>query len=796
MENNDQILDEFLLEAREIFDQLDIDFVQLEQTPNDKKLIGNIFRAMHTLKGSSGFFAFHRLEKVAHAGESLLSKLRDGALSLNTDMADALLETSDRLREIINTISALRAEPDGDDSNLIENLKALTEGKASIKTTNTADTNSQNSANPKPVVNAELSSDDSLIISKQDNAIESPPIQSELDATPKVDIKLDSDVTQIFQSIEASTSHPQTVENDPMGVSKSTEIAAPVKVSVELLDKLMNLVSEMVLARNRLLSFASNSVDLNFMGTVRTIDMITLELQERMMKTRMQPISQVWTKFPRLVRDISHECGKKVELIQIGSETELDRTLLEGIRDPLVHIIRNSVDHGIETPEQRLAAGKKEIGTVTLKSMHENGMVVIEITDDGAGINIPLVAKKAVEKGLITQEKLAKSSDREIIDFIYLPGFSTKEKITNLSGRGVGMDVVRTNVQQIGGSVDIASSSKGTTLRLRIPLTLAIMPAVFVRCKDQRFAIPQNNLFEMVRHEPKPDSPGLEDFYGVPVFRLRNKLIPLLFLTKELNLSNDYPNPNEPLSIVVVQAAGIRFGLVVDEVLFMQEVVVKPIGPLLKTTNVYSGATILGDGRVALIFDIAGMAVRSGLISKLMDKQFEDEIEGDVESEKDTEPMLLFDLLDLDRIAIPLNYVDRLEMFHASKVEQRGNSDVILYGDQIMKLIWLSEYVEGSTQKGLYGDEKLSVIVHYHNGNPIGFVVKQIHDIVSIPSEIIMISPPQKGILGSSIVDESVVSILDVKDILTLSGLSRYVEPNVVNTLNPNLSISNASAVN
>jgi len=357
MENNDQILDEFLLEAREIFDQLDIDFVQLEQTPNDKKLISNIFRAMHTLKGSSGFFAFHRLEKVAHAGESLLSKLRDGALSLNADMADALLATSDRLREIINTISALRTEPEGDDSNLIENLKALTEGRAALKAINIADTNSQNSTNLKPVVNVELSSDESSSISKRDNAVESPPFQSELSIAPKVDIKSDSDVAQIFPSMEASISPPKTIENDPIDVSKSTEIAAPVKVSVELLDKLMNLVSEMVLARNRLLSFASNSVDLNFMGTVRTIDMITLELQERMMKTRMQPISQVWIKFPRLVRDISHECGKKVELIQIGSETELDRTLLEGIRDPLVHIIRNSVDHGIETPEQRLAVG-------------------------------------------------------------------------------------------------------------------------------------------------------------------------------------------------------------------------------------------------------------------------------------------------------------------------------------------------------------------------------------------------------------------------------------------------------
>ena len=710
MENNDQILDEFLLEAREIFDQLDIDFVQLEQTPNDKKLISNIFRAMHTLKGSSGFFAFHRLEKVAHAGESLLSKLRDGALSLNTDMADALLETSDRLREIINTISALRAEPAGDDSNLIENLKALTEGKSSTKKINAIDTNNQNDKHSEQVINPQPSTENSSNISKQDDDKNNAVLQSELDAIPKVETIPSAVSAQIAPPIEVSPNSPQVNENDLGDVSKSTEIAAPVKVSVELLDKLMNLVSEMVLARNRLLSFASNSVDLNFMGTVRTIDMITLELQERMMKTRMQPISQVWTKFPRLVRDISHECGKKVELIQIGSETELDRTLLEGIRDPLVHIIRNSVDHGIEMPAQRLAAGKKEIGTVTLKSMHENGMVVIEITDDGAGINIPLVAKKAVEKGLITQEKIAKLSEREIIDFIYLPGFSTKDQITNLSGRGVGMDVVRTNVQQIGGSVDIASSSKGTTLRLRIPLTLAIMPAVFVRCKDQRFAIPQNNLFEMVRHEPRPDAPGLEDFYGIPVFRLRNKLIPLLFLTKELNLSNESPSPHDPLSIVVVQAAGIRFGLVVDEVLFMQEVVVKPIGPLLKTINVYSGATILGDGRVALIFDIAGMAVRSGLISKLMDKQFEDEIEGDIETEKDVEPMLLFDLLDLERIAIPLNYVDRLEMFHASKIEQRGNNNVILYCDQIMKLIWLSQYVEGSTQKGLYGDEKLSVI--------------------------------------------------------------------------------------
>jgi two-component system, chemotaxis family, sensor kinase CheA len=777
MDNNDQILTEFLIEAREIFDQLDLDFVQLEQTPEDKKLVGNIFRAMHTLKGSSGFFAFHRLEKVAHAGESLLSKIRDGALILNADMTDALLETSDRLREIVANIEKSRVESSGDDSSLIANLKSLTDGGPPL------------ASRPTPAVTAPVASpvamppatapiESSLQEEHQENQITSQELGS---ATVALLVK-DSDTVIA----------PNSVDINAKDSAKSTEVVAPVKVSVELLDKLMNLVSEMVLARNRLLSFAMNSGDTNFASTVRTIDMVTLELQERMMKTRMQPISQVWTKFPRLVRDISQECGKQVELVQIGAETELDRTLLEGIRDPLVHIIRNSVDHGIESPAVRLASGKNEKGIVTLKSMHENGMVVIEITDDGAGIDVGLVAKKAIEKGLITQEKVAKLSDREIIDFIYLPGFSTKDQITNLSGRGVGMDVVRTNVQQIGGSVDISSSSKGTKLRLRIPLTLAIMPAVFVRCMDQRFAIPQNNLFEMVRHEPKEGVTGLEDFYGLPVFRLRNKLIPLLFLNRELRLSDAKPSSEQILNIVVVQAAGIRFGLVVDEVLFMQEVVVKPVGPLLKGTPTYSGATILGDGMVAMILDIGGIAIRSGLISKLLDKQFEENIPTDAEIVHNSQTMLLFDLLDLERIAIPLDYVVRLETFSATRIEHRGNQEVILYGDQIMKLIWLSDYVEGASHKGLYGDESISVVVHYHDGQPIGFVVKQIHDIVSVPSEIIMISPPQRGIVGSSIVNETVVSILNVEEILNLSGLGHFDKSSLIRNsekINPSIPV-------
>jgi two-component system chemotaxis sensor kinase CheA len=757
MENNDQILDEFLLEAQEIFDQLDLDLVQLEQTPDDKKLLGSIFRAMHTLKGSSGFFGFHRLEKVAHAGESLLSKVREGTLRIDEEKTDALLATLDRLRDIIGGIADQRQELTGDDSALIATLKALAAGESA----------------PAPAIQA-------TVVPVAPPAAAAAPPAAQPAAAPTAEPPAATVVAPsgagILAASEALVSDPSPAAELAREGVKHTELAAPVKINVELLDKLMNLVSEMVLARNRLLSFATNSGDINFTSTVRTIDMITLELQERMMKTRMQPVSNVWAKFPRLVRDISNECGKKVELIQLGAETELDRTLLEGIRDPLIHIIRNSVDHGIETPEVRRAKGKKETGSITLRSMHESGMVVIEIADDGGGIDIPLVAKMAVQKGLVTAERVARMADREIIDFIYLPGFSTKAAVTTLSGRGVGMDVVRTNVQQIGGSVDIATSERGTNLRLRIPLTLAIMPAVFVQCGGQRFAIPQSNLFEMIRYEKTGTNPGLENFYGVPVFRLRNKLIPIIYLRNELGLGDADEVEQDSLNIVVVQAAALCFGLVVDKVLFMQEVVVKSVGTLLKGSTIYSGATILGDGRVAMIFDIGGIAVRSGMISKLLDKDFKADMpEPPVEDTK-TQSMLLFDLHSVKRIAIPLDYVDRLEMFAVSRVERRGNHSVIIYGDQIMKLIWLSDFVEGAGSADAHPTDAINVIVHYHNGQPLGFVVKVIHDIVAISSEIILISPPQPGIMGSSILGDSVVSILNVQEILQLNQLSQAAE--------------------
>ncbi len=766
MDNNDQILDEFLIEAGEIFDQLDLNFVQLEKTPDDKKLVGNIFRAMHTLKGGSGFFSFRRLEKVAHAGESLLSQIRDGARILDSSTADVLLETLDRLRSIIKGVELTREEPQGDDSQLLADLSTLLAG-GSIT--------SRNAPSPLPAENPDTPSTETEVDQKI-----AEPLAVEVASESSVNIVSASPDPTLISPPDSNIATGYSPE-----ATKSNELSQPVKVNVELLDRLMNMVSELVLARNRLISFATHSGDPNFNTTVRTIDMVTLGLQSSMMETRMQPISHVWSKFPRLVRDVSQTCGKKVELIQHGAETELDRTLLENIRDPLIHIIRNSVDHGIETPENRVAKGKPELGTITLSSMHENGMVVITIVDDGAGIDIPMVAKKAVQKGLVTPQRIEHMTDREIVDFIFLPGFSTKEQISNLSGRGVGMDVVRTNVQRIGGTVDVSTSEKGTKFRVRIPLTLAIMPAVFVRCSDQRFAIPQNNLFEMVRHDLSQNGPGLEDFYGVPVFRLRKKLIPILYLNKELGIEVDANVSKDALNIVVVQAAGICFGMVVDEVLFIQEVVVKSVGPLLKSTSIYSGATILGDGCVAMIFDIAGIAVRSGLISKLLDNDFQENIEESESLREGGQSALLFDLDNQDRVALPLDYVDKLEIFPAHRIERRGPHDVIVYGEKIMRLIWLSDFVEGKPPQEDYRYENLSVVVHYHQGNPLGFVVKQIHDIVKIPEEIILLSPPQPCVLGSSILNDYVVSILNVEDIIRLSeqGNSHTHSSLVVNSI-------------
>jgi two-component system chemotaxis sensor kinase CheA len=745
--NDDDILVEFIVEAREILDQLDLDFVQLEITPDDQKLVGNIFRAMHTLKGSSGFFAFKRLEKVSHAGESLLGKIRDGQLTLDTQKATILLSTLDCLRAIIEGIESTHTEPAGDDSGLVENLLALAAGKETnvpIQPTTPAEPQAEAISAPENTAHA---------VSPE------PP-------TPPAN-------SSVVISADDSESTDQVWAPDPADIIKAQETAAPVKVSLELLDKLMNLVSEMVLARNRLLPFTTQFSDHDFSSAVRVVDLLTLELQERMMKTRMQPIAQVWTKFPRLMRDVSNQCGKQVSLIQEGSETELDRTLLDAIRDPLVHIIRNSIDHGIELPEERISRGKPVLGKVLLRASHENGMVVIEIADDGAGVDFDLVRQRAIEKNLIPLQQAQELTDMQLLEFIFLPGFSTKSQVTNLSGRGVGMDVVKTNISNIGGSIDINSKrGVGTNIRLKIPLTLAIMPALFVRCGSEPYAIPQNSVLEMVRLDLSEATTGLEDFYGTPVFRLRNQLVPILFLNHQLEVSQDLPAADAILNIAILQSSGIRFGLVVDEVLKMQEVVVKPLGPLLKDVKDFAGATILGNGRVALILDIDGIAIQSGMVAKIQSRPLNAESIQEKSSEEDV-AMLSFELEGQSRLAIYLENVQRLEMISPKQVQRNGNRDVIQYGKEIMHLLYLNQYIEGANHRKTPSieDEVIPVIVHYTNGIPVGLVVSQVHDIIHVSKNLHEANPPQKGLLGCVSLNDQVINVIDLQEILIMRNL-------------------------
>lgn len=757
-DSDDEIRIEFILEAREILDLLDQNFVQLEMTPDDSKLIGNIFRGMHTLKGSSGVFAYKRLEKLAHASESLLGKVREGQLTFDTPKATILLSVADVIRDIVIGIDLTHVEPEGDDSGLIEDLMKLARGETPGSVT--------------PIHSDPLAAVDSGVLATAQNVAFEPQL-----AEDKSYVAVDHPSTVSEFAVPrdvASTTLGSDSQEDSVGITanRTSELAAPVKVSLEVLDKLINLASEMVLARNRLLPFVNEYLDPSFSSAVRSIDLLTRELQERMMTTRMEPISQVWLKFPRLIRDVSAELNKKVELIQEGADTELDRTLLDAIRDPLVHIIRNSIDHGLEAPAVRLASGKPESGRVLLRASHENGMVVIEIADDGAGINFELVRLKAIEKKLVSHEGAAALTDNQLLDFIFLPGFSTKSVVSNLSGRGVGMDVVKTNVANIGGSIEIESPrGRGTNIRLKIPLTLAIMPALFVRCHGERYAIPQNSIVEMIRLDTSRKESELEDFYGVPVFRLREKLVPLLFLSQQLELDTALPVPGDVISIAVLQSSGVRFGLAVDEVLDMQEVVVKPLGSALKEIPDFAGATILGDGRVALILDIDGIATHSSLVAKIQARTINPG--NDVIEQASTKeiPMLLFSLPGLDSLAIKLDLVERLEMLPVSQIQQNGNRDVVKYGLGIMPLIKLSQFVQGASEMQYSESQTLSTIVHYVKDVPVGLVVGQVQDIIYVPATFHKTEPPQRGLHGCVVLGDRIINVIDLQEILVMYSL-------------------------
>jgi two-component system chemotaxis sensor kinase CheA len=562
--------------------------------------------------------------------------------------------------------------------------------------------------------------------------------------------------------------------------ASSSASESTIRVDVDLLDKLMTRVGELVLARNQILQHTNGLDDSNFVSTAQRLNLITTELQESVMKTRMQPIGNVWAKFPRVVRDLSSQLGKQVRIEMEGKETELDKTIVESIKDPLTHLVRNSVDHGIESPEVRRTAGKPVEGCLMLRAYHEGGQVNIEISDDGAGLNFERIRKKAVERGLVAAGAASRMSDREAAQLILLPGFSTAEQVTAVSGRGVGMDVVKTNIERIGGTLDLQSQpGRGTTVKIKIPLTLAIIPALVVSNAGDRYAIPQVSLLELVRLEAGQKENGIEFVHGAPVYRLRGKLLPLVNLSERLGLNmrtadGRAADSNSAANIVVLRANDRQFGLVVDKILDTEEIVVKPLSCQLKGLREYAGATIMGDGTVALILDVMGLAIASGVVDEMREQAVTHAQADDAKSSRQLETLLVVDLGDTRRFAMPTSAVARLERVSRSTIEYVDGREVIQYRGAILPLVKLSDVFGAAASAGVEGDE-FQIVVCADGSRQCGLVVHRIVDIVATELRLETEKGPDEYLLGTAIVQQRATNLLNLRQ------LAGYVQRTAAN---------------
>lgn len=791
--DDEETIREFLVECHENLSRLDQDMVELEKRPQDTQLLAAIFRTMHTLKGTAGFLAFSNLEKLAHQAENLLSQLRDGKRQLNSDLVSLILETVDSVRKILSNIEATGKEGAFEAGSLVERLRAaavLEPVSVAVAAAPVAVTSP--SLPPQEVPQASVRSvapppevpPAAPIATEPAEAPKAPKAAKKPNAEPKP--KAPKKVAAVAAPASVSTEPAEPAVEDPAPLvvaekprskaedkakaeeedrAKSAAADSNIRVGVGLLDKLMDLVGELVLTRNQILQYNAQRDDATLNATSQRLNLITSELQEGVMKTRMQPIGVVWNSLPRVVRDMAVALGKQIEIKMEGAGTELDRTIIEAIKDPLVHIVRNSCDHGIETPEKRIAAGKPAKGTMMLRAYHEGGQVNIEVADNGGGVNLARVREKALEKGLVRPDQLDKMSDREITNLIFLPGFSTAQKISNISGRGVGMDVVKSSIERIGGVVDLSNQpGEGTTVKIRIPLTLAIIPGLIVVSGGERFVIPQVSLIELIRLEGDGSGKHIEYVHGTPVYRRRGTLLPVAYLNQVLNLNSRAQD--DALSMVVLQADDHQFGLVVDGINDTQEIVVKALGKQLKGLNIYAGATIMGDGQVALILDVTGVGQRSGVFAKSHEKvAAAEEVRADAMTDRQ-QTLLLFKAGSFERVALPLSLVARLEEFPQSAIEHASGGQVIQYRNRILPLFSLRSILEPGAADVSRDSDTVPVIVFNDGDHAIGMVVDQILDVVDEAVNAKQ-TTPRKGLLGSAVVGGRVTDFLDLNAVLT-----------------------------
>jgi two-component system, chemotaxis family, sensor kinase CheA len=699
----DDLLREFLTETNESLNLVDAELVRFEQEPNNSDILRNIFRLVHTIKGTCGFLALSRLETLAHAAETLMGKFRDGA-PVTAEAVTLVLSTIDRIKTILDEIESQEQEPAGDDSDLIGELSRMAQ---------------HDIATPVPVPERAATA-------------KAPPPHADKPAPER-----------------AEKPAPERAEEERGGDRLANH---SIRVNVETLDHLMTTVSELVLTRNQLLEIVRRQEDSDFKVPLQRLSNVTAELQEGVMKTRMQPIGNAWQKLPRIVRDLCAELGKDIELEMRGADTELDRQVLELVKDPLTHLVRNCADHGIESPAERIAAGKPAKGAIRLAAWHQGGHIIIEIADNGRGLDFVGIKAKAVEKGLVSEAELTAKSEAEIGNFIFTAGFSTASKVTSISGRGVGMDVVRNNIEQIGGTVDLKSvTGAGTTFTIKIPLTLAIVSALIVEAGGERFAIPQLSVLELVRAGISGEH-RIERIKDAPVLRLRNKLLPLVRLKEVLRLGECESDNG---FVVVTQVGNQVFGVVVDAVFHTEEIVIKPMSSKLRHISAFSGTTILGDGSVIMIIDPNGIAQALGRAGAAAAADKLDLGDGEEDSGVDTVSLLVFRAGGQQPKAVPLSLVTRLEEIDCRKVEISDGKHLVQYRNQLMPLLSIDA---GATLKQ---EGSQPILVFSDQGRSMGLVVDEIIDIVDEQLDI-EVTSDRPGLLGYAVIKGATTEIIDV----------------------------------
>lgn len=715
----EDLVKEFIAETNDSLMEIDLDLVKLEQDPTNKELLGKIFRLMHTIKGTCGFINLPRLEKVAHVCENLLDDFRSDKITITEELMTTLFMSIDRVRFLVSEVEKTGAEPSGEDGDIIDIIKQSQE-KAY-----------ENGNNPA--------------LEEGNNTVEIPDNQA-------VDAKV----------IEVKSKEPEikAVKSDDADIKKS-DIAEKnpefLRVQMNVLEDLINMVSELVLTRNQLLQLTRLEENSLLNTPLQRLNRIVSDLQDNVMKTRMQPIGNAWSKLPRIVRDLAAETKKKISLEMKGEETELDRQVLELIKDPLTHMIRNSCDHGIESPSERLENNKSETGLIKLHAFHEGGFIVIEISDDGKGLDPEKIAEKAVSKNLIEADIVEKMSEKQILDLIMRPGFSTAEAITNISGRGVGMDVVRANIEKIGGSIDMESTvGNGTKFTIQIPLTLAIISALIVEIDNNRYAIPQMNIQELVSLG-NAGKEMIEYINHKPVLRLRDRIIPLLKSGVLLNSKEDDIDDSKK-SIAIITAGSTCYGIIIDHIFDTEEVVIKSVSSVLKSADIFSGNTILGNGEVIMILDPVAIARRFNVEKEATNLDIQNNINtAETKHKAETASMLIFKAGKGIEKAIPLAMVHRLQVFDSQRISHSADKMIVQNNGKLVQLL----FVDPDSQK-LSDKEVTSLMLSDdRSDSSIGLVIDQVIDIVEGELELAE-STNRGGILGSMILGGCTVDIIDI----------------------------------